>query len=377
MENHRLSAGTTERRLQMNKKDRLEAVFDLREPDVIPVNPHVMAQAIYDMGWSLKDITTQTELDSDKVAEAFVTNIKKYDYDLCFGTYIDHGYGVPSLGGVLEIPEKFGVSVSVKEHPVSKKEDWNRIKKKFPLDPLKHDRMPQALKALKVVVRELGATHPISPMSYVGIGFVQHLFRKVSDLTIDCYEDPDWVDEMCQAATDFSMDWIRAQYEAGANTHLTLNDSFGTELISPAMAERFLLPYVAQIVGMVEKEFRQKVFMHIHGDMKKPKSYAFLERLVREAGVGGLHLDEKHDAAWIRDRVVRQLGVPAALIVHGATIAGGPAEKIEAVVKETIEVGGSGGGVLMAPSCQILPSTPGTHFKAWVEATHRFVQSSR
>jgi len=50
---------------------------------------------------------------------------------------------------------------------------------------------------------------------------------------------------MCQAATDFSMDWIRAQYEAGANTHLTLNDSFGTELISPAMAERFLLPYVA------------------------------------------------------------------------------------------------------------------------------------
>jgi uroporphyrinogen-III decarboxylase len=362
---------------EMNKKDRLAAVFDLREPDVIPVNPHVMAQAIYDMGWSLREITTQTELDSDKVSEAFVTNIKKYDYDLCFGTYIDHGYGVPSLGGVLEIPEKFGVSVSVKEHPVSKKEDWNRIKKKFPLDPLKHDRMPQALKALKVVCRELSETHPISPMSYVGIGFVQHLFRKVSDLTIDCYEDPDWVDEMCQAATDFSMDWIRAQYEAGANTHLTLNDSFGTELISPAMAERFLLPYVTQIVEMVGKEFGQKVFMHIHGDMKKPKSYAFLEKLVREAGVGGLHLDEKHDAAWIRERVVRQLGVPAALIVHGATIAGGPAEKIEAVVKETIEVGGRGGGVLMAPSCQILPSTPGAHFKAWVEATHRFGQYSR
>ncbi|MBW6485626.1 MAG: uroporphyrinogen decarboxylase family protein [Syntrophobacterales bacterium] len=223
-----------------------------------------MAQAIFDMGWRIREITTQTELDSDKVAEAFFTNIKKYDYDLCFGTYIDHGYGVPSLGGVLDIPEKFGVSVSVKEHPVSKKEDWNRIKKKFPLDPLKHDRMPQALKALKAVCKELGATHPISPMSYVGIGFVQHLFRKVSDLTVDCYEDPDWVDEMCQVATDFSMDWIRAQYEAGANTHLTLNDSFGTEL------------------------------------------------------------------------------------------------------------GGPGGGVLMAPSCQLLPATPGLHFKAWVDATHKY-----
>jgi len=357
---------------KMNKKDRIDAVFNLREPDVMPVSPHIMAQAIFDMGWRIRDITTQTELDSDKVAEAFVTNIKKYDYDLCFGTYIDHGYGVPSLGGVLDIPERFGVSVSVKEHPVSKKEDWNRIKKKFPLDPLKHDRMPQALRALKVVCREIGETYPISPMSYVGIGFVQHLFRKVSDLTVDCYEDPDWVDEMCQVATDFSMDWIRAQYEAGANTHLTLNDSFGTELISPAMAQRFLLPFVAQIVQMVEKEFGKKVFMHIHGDMKNPKSYTFLESLVREAGVSGLHLDEKHDAAWIRERVVRQLNVPAALIVHGAVIDGGPAEKIETIVKETIEIGGPGGGVLMAPSCQLLPATPGLHFKAWVDATHKY-----
>jgi len=41
---------------KMNKKERLESVFNLKEPDAIPVNPHVMAQAIYDMGWSLKDI---------------------------------------------------------------------------------------------------------------------------------------------------------------------------------------------------------------------------------------------------------------------------------------------------------------------------------
>ncbi len=356
----------------MNKKERLEAVFNLKEPDVIPVNPHVMAQAIYDMGWSLGDITTQTELDADKAAEAIINNIKKYDYDFCFGTYIDHGYGVPTLGGVLEIPRKFGVSVSVKEHPIKTKADWNEAKKKLPLDPLKHDRMPQALRALRIVCKELAGTHPISPMSFVGIGFVQHLFRKVSDLTVDCIEDPDWVDELCQAATDFSMDWIRAQYESGANTHLTLNDSFGTELISPAMAERFLLPYVAQIAEMVKKEFGQKVFMHIHGDMKKPRSYAFLEKLVKEAGIGGLHLDEKHDAAWIRENIVKRLSVPAALIVHGATIASGPKEKIEAVVKETIEIGGPGGGVLMAPSCQILPSTPGSHFKTWVDATHRY-----
>jgi uroporphyrinogen-III decarboxylase len=134
-----------------------------------------------------------------------------------------------------------------------------------------------------------------------------------------------------------------------------------------------LLPYVAQIVEMVRKEFHQNVFMHIHGDMKKPRSYAFLEKLVKEAGVGGLHLDEKHDAAWIRENIVNKLKIPAALIVHGADpIASGPIEKIEAVVKETVGIGGPGGGVLMAPSCQILPSTSELHFKAWVDATHKY-----
>ncbi len=31
---------------------------------------------------------------------------------------------------------------------------------------------------------------------------------------------------------------------------------------------------------------------------------------------------------------------------------------------------GDGLGVLMAPSCQVLPATPQENFKAWVDATH-------
>ena len=116
----------------MNKKERMEAVFNMQTPDVMPVFPRVMAQAIFDMGWSLPDISTQTTMDADKVAEAFISNIKKYDYDLCFGTYMDHGFGVPTLGGVLNIPEKFGVSVSIKVPPIQKREDWADVKKKLP-----------------------------------------------------------------------------------------------------------------------------------------------------------------------------------------------------------------------------------------------------
>ena len=357
----------------MNKKERMEAVFNMQQPDVIPVFPRVMAQAIFDMGWSLPDVSTQTELDVDKVTEAFRNNIKKYDYDLCFGTYMDHGFGVPTLGGVLEIPEKFGVSVSIKVPPIRQREDWKEVQKKLPLDPSKDDRMPDALKVLRTICQEFGDTCPIAPAYYTGICAANILFREVSELTLDCVEEPEFVDEICQAATDFSIDWARAQYEAGCNSVFYLGDHFGTELISPKMGERFILPYVAQFVETINKEFGQKVFMHIHGNMKRPKSFALLERLVKEAGVAGLHLDENHDAAWIRENIVDKLGVPGALIVHGPDpIASGPVEKIEAVVKETVEVGGPGGCVLMGPSCQVLPSTPGEYFKAWVDATHKY-----
>ena len=61
----------------MNKKERMEAVFNMQTPDVIPVFPRVMAQAIFDMGWSLPDISTQTTMDVDKVAEAFYHQHKK------------------------------------------------------------------------------------------------------------------------------------------------------------------------------------------------------------------------------------------------------------------------------------------------------------
>lgn len=339
----------------------------------MPVFPRVMAQAIYDMGWGLGDVTTQTTMDADKISEAFLTNIKKYDYDLCFGTYMDHGFGVPTLGGTIDIPEKFGSSISIKVPPIKQREDWAQVKKKLPLDPLKHDRMPDALKALRTVCKEVGNNYPISPAYYTAITAASHLFRRVADLLADCVEDPEWVDEICQAATDFSIDWARAQYEAGCNSVFYLGDSFGTELISPKMGERFILPYVAQFVEAIKKEFGQKTFLHIHGNMKRPKAYVLLERLVKEAGVAGLHLDENHDAAWIRENIVNKWGIPAALIVHGPDpIASGPIEKIDAVVKETVQIGGPGGGVLMGPSCQVLPSTPEEHFKTWVDATHKY-----
>jgi hypothetical protein len=73
---------------------------------------------------------------------------------------------------------------------------------------------------------------------------------------------------------------------------------------------------------------------------------------------------------WIKTEVIDKLGVPACIITDGADIVKGPQEAIDAQVKDQISKIGDGLGVLMAPSCQVLPATPQENFKAWVDATH-------
>jgi len=358
----------------MTPKERLAAVDEFREPDVMPVFPRIMAQAIYGKGLMLGDISTKTEINGEKVAEAFLESVKEVGYDWPFGGYMDHGFGVPPLGGTLKIPDKFGVSVSIDEPVIKERSDWASVQKMLPLDPMKDGRCRGTLQSIKIISKEIGDTHPLFAAYYTGITAANILFRKVSDLSLDASEEPEFVDELCKAATAWCNDWIRAQYEAGCNSFCYLGDHFGTDLISPKMGERFILPYIADTVAMVKKEFGQKTYLHIHGNFKGPKAYKLLERLVKEAGVAGLHMDEKHDPKWIKENIVERWHIPAGIIVHGADpIQSGPPEKIDAHVKEAIEaIGTPGLGYFMAPSCQVLPDTSNANFKAWVDATHKY-----
>ena len=83
----------------MNKKERFQAVREKRAPDYMPVWPRVMSQMLYSYGYSIPEVTGQDWYDSEKVTQAVLTNIKEMDYDVAIPTYVDYGFGVPSLGG--------------------------------------------------------------------------------------------------------------------------------------------------------------------------------------------------------------------------------------------------------------------------------------
>jgi len=359
----------------MNKKERFRAVREKRAPDYMPVWPRVMSQMLYSYGYSIPEVTGQDWYDSEKVTQAVLTNIKEMDYDVAIPTYVDYGFGVPPLGGNILIPEKFGLAAgTTDDQPVKTKDDWPKVQKMMAqYDVTQTDpRMKGCLEVIKNVSAELGDEMPLVPMYYVGTTAAMFLFRPNEAFLEDLYEDPEWVEEMCNLATDWAIDWISAQYEAGCNSVCFTAETLGTLMMSPRMGEQFNIPCIRKLVEAVKKNYGQATWLHIHGDMRPPKSYEYLQKIVKETGVEGFHFDENCPPDWIKEEVVDKLGVPACIITDGARIVKGPAEKIREEVKEQMSKIGDGLGTMMAPSCQVLPATPKEHFKAWVNATHEF-----
>lgn len=359
----------------MNRKERFEAVRNMQPPDYMPVWPRVMSQMIYAQGLLLPDVTGEDWYDADKVTPAVLASIKNVGYDVAIPTYIDYAFGVPPLGGKIMIPTKFGIAAGTTEdQAVKTKDDWHKVQKKLAtFDHATTDpRMRGALEVIKNVSKEVGDEMPLVTSYYVGTTAAMFLFRPNEAFMEDMFEDPDWVKEMCDVATDWAMDWIRAQYAAGANSVTFIAETLGTLMMSPAMAERFNLDNIARVAEMVKKEFNQGVWLHIHGDMKTPKAYAYLTKLATQTGIEGFHFDETAPPEWIKENVVDKFRKPACIITDGARIVSGPPEKIGDEVKDQISKIGDGLGVMMAPSCQVLPATPNGHFKAWVDATHKY-----
>lgn len=360
----------------MNKKERFQAVRERRAPDYMPVWPRVMSQMLYSHGLLLPDVTGEDWYDSEKVTEAVLASIKEIDYDVAIPTYVDYAFGVPPLGGKIMIPTKFGIAAgTTDDQPVKTKDDWPKVQKKLAhydartTDP----RMKGALEVIKNVSREVGDEMPLTPMYYVGTTAAMFLFRSNEAFLEDMYDDPEWVDEMCSVATDWAIDWIRAQYEAGANSCTFTAETLGTLMMSPEMGERFNLPNIRKMVETLKKEFNQGTWLHIHGNMTNPRAYEYLTKLATQTGLEGFHFDEQNNPPdWIKENVVDKFGISACIITDGAKIVSGPAEKIREQVQDQISKIGDGLGTMMAPSCQVLPATPNEHFKAWVDTTHEY-----
>jgi uroporphyrinogen-III decarboxylase len=336
----------------------------------MPVWSVLPTHGVYCSGWRLPDITDQVKVDPEKSAQTVLGSFKKYDSDIVFGSYFDSYLGMGTLGGVIKIPNRLGGVIGAEKYPVEDPLNWPEVKKRYAKIFEKDGRVKGVLEAIKIVAREIGDQVPIAVRGNPGPTEVVYTLRNTEALTKDMIRDPNFAYELCDYANKFTIDLIRHEYEAGANSFTILGDVFGTELTSPQMYEKFGLPFIAQIVEVVKKEFHQDVFIHVHGDFKRPKANKILDLLI-EIGVKGIHLDQNHDTRWIKENVADKYKIPAAIIYHGPDMFAGPEEKIAKDVKEMIPQANPN-YCYMAPSCEVPPDVPENHLKTWIQKTREY-----
>jgi len=74
----------------------------------------------------------------------------------------------------------------------------------------------------------------------------------VSEIMMDCYDDPDMVHLVLEKVTQFLIEYVKAYKEAGANGVVMAEPVAG--LLSPSLEEEFSAPYVKRIVDAVQDD---------------------------------------------------------------------------------------------------------------------------
>ena len=117
------------------------------------------------------------------------------------------------------------------------------------VDPGTGPRMSDRLAAVQDFRTQVGGRIPI--MGWVEGGFAQAAdLRGVSTIMIDVSEVPEWVEELLEFCTVQEIMFAEAQIDAGADI-IGIGDAVAS-LVSPAMYERFALPYQQRIVQAIQ-----------------------------------------------------------------------------------------------------------------------------
>ncbi len=184
------------------------------------------------------------------------------------------------------------------------------------------------------------------------------------------YSNPEFISEVFNAYTDFTIAWDNAYLDAGAEVFVESADlAFKTgPFMSPKLFNELLLPCYQRLTDAVH-ERKGKIILHSDGHITP------LLDFIVDSGFDGLHSLEPTagvDLAVVKKKVGTKLCL-LGNIDTGKILTKGNKAQVDAAVKYAIQTAGSGGGFILSAS-NMHPAIPIQNLQWMVEAAHRFGQ---
>lgn len=186
----------------------------------------------------------------------------------------------------------------------------------------------------------------------------------LSEIMMNCYDDPDMVHAVLAKCTQFLVNYARAYREAGADGIVMAEPVAG--LLSPSLEEEFSAPYVKQIVDAVQND-NFIVIYHNCGD-NVPK---MLESIL-STGAAAYHFGNAVDLEKdILEKVPSNVVVMGNIDPAGVLRMGTP-ESVRAATTELLEKCSKYPNFVLSSGCDMPPKTPWENINAFFAAAEDF-----
>ena len=185
----------------------------------------------------------------------------------------------------------------------------------------------------------------------------------VTEIMMDCYDEPDMVHIVLEKATAFLIEYAKAYKAAGANGIMMAEPVSG--LLSPALEEEFSSPYVKQIVDAVQDEHFAVIY-HNCGD-----NVLRMTESILSTGADAYHFGNSIDMAEMMAKM------PADVVVMGnvdpaGVLRQGTPETVRAATLDVMERCCSYPNFVISSGCDIPPATPWENLDAFFAAAEEY-----
>lgn len=232
--------------------DDVRKAIALKEPNRIPV---FACSEEFDVKWYGKYTYDEVCQSGDKLAEVWVAAIEEFDYDWawlqiddCF-EFEPLGVGCVGSGNILR---------ATKEYFPATRESLEKLTAP---DPTKDGRMPEKLKAIRLIRDHFGDSVLVvgscaAPYSCAGLLF------GIEEAMVLGLTDPKLLADTCEFFVDYMASYIQAQYEAGAHAIWLGDCNAFSGMLSLEQYKTFAFPSCKKLVDKVKKNNDLIVYLH-------------------------------------------------------------------------------------------------------------------
>ena len=345
----------------MNSRERLLTSARLGLADCVPVAPYMG-----NWGAAVAGVPIDRYCRSGRLmAEAQLRAWELLEQDAVVpqsdGYYIAEGFGV-------QVEHHPDSTPTVTRVALEKLDDVERLRAP---DPRRDGRMPVYLEAVERLAAALGDRVAIRATGTGPFSLAGHLLgaeRFVTELALIAVEPNAEAERalrrLMDLATEALIAFARSALAAGADIVQAGDSLASLDMISPAIYERWALPYEKRFFAAVRDECAHRgavSLLHICGDTTS------ILPLMAGTGADILEIDHKVDLATAKRLVGGRVCLMGNLDPTGVLLRSSP-DGVAAAARRAIAAASRGGGFVLGSGCEVPPRAPLANLRAMVAA---------